>query len=73
MSIKTEKERIIKKLEEVNDYTLLQAINNLLNYALDRKDSIEEMLEESEKDIEAGNLVLHEDLKKDIRGWRKNK
>ncbi len=77
MSIKTKKKQIIKRLEEVTDPSLLQAIDSLLDYAFKRgmkplsEEDIEDMLEESEREIEKGKVYKHADLKKEIRTWRK--
>jgi predicted transcriptional regulator len=74
MDINIERSLIIKELQQINDISLLKAIKHLVHYGLknDGHISIEQYnkeLEEAEAEIERGEFVSHEDLKKQIKEW----
>jgi predicted transcriptional regulator len=72
MDINIERSLIIKELQQINDISLLKAIKHLVHYGLknDGHISIEQYnkeLEEAEAEIERGEFVSHEDLKKQMK------
>jgi predicted transcriptional regulator len=74
MDIDIERSLIIKELQQINDVSLLKAIKHLVHYGLknDGHISIEQYnkeLEEAEAEIERGEFVSHEDLKKQMKEW----
>ncbi|MCA4896098.1 MAG: hypothetical protein ING84_13950 [Cytophagales bacterium] len=74
MDINIERSLIIKELQQINDISLLKAIKHLVHYGLknDGHISIEQYnkeLEEAEAEIERGEFVSHEDLKKQMKEW----
>jgi predicted transcriptional regulator len=74
MDIDIERSLIIKELQQINDISLLKAIKHLVHYGLknDGHISIEQYnkeLEEAEAEIERGEFVSHEDLKKQMKEW----
>jgi predicted transcriptional regulator len=74
MDIDIERSLIIKELQQINDISLLKAIKHLVHYGLknDGHISIEQYnkeMEEAEAEIESGEFVSHEDLKKQMKEW----
>jgi predicted transcriptional regulator len=74
MDINIERSLIIKELQQINDISLLKAIKHLVHYGLknDGHISIEQYnkeMEEAEAEIERGEFVSHEDLKKQMKEW----
>ena len=74
MDIDIERSLIIKELQQINDISLLKAIKHLVHYGLknDGHISIEQYnkeMEEAEAEIERGEFVSHEDLKKQMKEW----
>ena len=77
MSVKTERDQLIKEIEEVDDIHLLHAIRTVLHYSLQREGRItleqyNREIEEAERRIENGEFVVHEDAIKQMKGWRKS-
>lgn len=76
MDIIEERDSLIKKLEQVEDMSLLQAIKAVLHHGLlnGGTSSIEQYnreIEEAEARMEQGEFILHENAIKRIRGWRR--
>ena len=74
MDINIERSLLIKELEQVEDPSLLQAIKAVLHYGLKNEGriSIEQYnreLEEAEAEIDRGEFVSHEELKKQMKAW----
>jgi predicted transcriptional regulator len=72
MDIQFEKSELMKKLEETNDITIIEAIKNI--FKSEKKDFWDELtqeqkneIEEGERQIERGEYVLYEDLMKKYR------
>jgi predicted transcriptional regulator len=72
MDIQFEKSQLMKKLEETNDMSIIEAIKNI--FKSEKKDFWEELtqeqkdeIEEGERQIERGEFVLYEDLMKKYR------
>nr|WP_315251665.1 hypothetical protein [uncultured Flavobacterium sp.] len=72
MDIQFEKSELMKKLEETNDISIIEAIKKI--FVSQRKDFWEELsqelkdeIEEGERQIERGDFVLYEDLMKKYR------
>jgi predicted transcriptional regulator len=77
MSVKTERDQLIKEIEQVEDIQLLHAIKTILHYGLQREGRItlEQYnleIEEAERRIENGEFIVHEDAIKQMKGWRKS-
>ena len=79
MDIRAEKLSIIQRLLQVNDESLIQAIQGMLDYALKNKNYPEtdfweglsseqkEKVEEAIREINAGEGIAHEEV---MRGFR---
>ncbi|MEK6477531.1 hypothetical protein WJR50_08350 [Catalinimonas sp. 4WD22] len=67
-------------IDQIDDEATLEAVRTLLTPKVEAiynvkgqqhdQDQIENFLEESEKDIEAGHTVSHQELKEQIQSWR---
>ena len=68
-------------IDQIEDQATLQAVHTLLapraeklysvqGKALDQN-QVEDLLEESESDIEAGHTLSHQELKTHVQSWRK--
>jgi hypothetical protein len=79
ISIQEGKKRIIESLERINDEALINALQNMIEYAKLRDEeylgeSIEEYnlaLEKADLEIDRGNFVVHEEAMKKMGEWRK--
>lgn len=74
MDINAERSLIIKELQKINDTSLLKAVKHLIHYGLKNEGriSVEQYnkeLEEAENEIEKGEFILHDDLKKQMKAW----
>ena len=74
MNINLERSLIIKELQQINDISLLKAVKHLIHYGLknDGHISIEQYnkeLEEAEAEIDKGEFITHDDLKKQMKAW----
>lgn len=74
MDINAERSLIIKELQKINDISLLKAVKHLIHYGLKNEGriSVEQYnkeLEEAENEIEKGEFILHDDLKKQMKAW----
>jgi hypothetical protein len=74
MDINLERSQIIKELQQINDISLLKAVKHLIHYGLknDGHISIEQYnreLEEAEAEIDRGESITHDELKKQMKGW----
>lgn len=72
--INIERSLLIKELQQVEDLSLLQAIKAVLHYGLKNEGriSIEQYnreLEEAEAEINRGEFISHEELKKQMKAW----
>lgn len=74
MDLNTERALLIKELQEVQDISLLKAIKAVLHYGLKNEGriSIEDYnreLDEADSQIEKGNFISHDELKKQMQSW----
>ena len=74
MDIKAERSLLIKEIKQVDDISLLQAIKAVLHYGLKNEGRISveqynQELEEAEAEIDRGEFVTHEELKKQMKAW----
>lgn len=75
MDIQTEKMSLIKRLEQVNDLSLLQALKHMIDFGLQKEEghiSIEQYnneLDEAEAEMDRGEFINHEDLKEEMKKW----
>ncbi len=72
MDMQLEKLELIKKIEETNDSSIINSIKKI--FISDKKDWWEELteaqkfeIEEGEREIERGEFVIWEDVKKEIK------
>lgn len=67
------KEKIIKKVGEINDPAILNDVINLLDFEdklIVKLSAVEKALvQEGLDDIDAGRVIAHNDLMKDPRKW----
>jgi len=75
MDIQAEKTELIRRLEKINDLSLIHAIKHLVDYGLGRDKSISpeqytQELEEADAEIEKGEYFTHEEAVQQIRSWR---
>lgn len=74
------KDDLHQLIDQIEDQTILKALRILLSPKADilhnaqgqplDHNQIEDLLEESEKDIEAGRTVFNQELKSHIQSWR---
>ena len=74
MDINTERTLLIKELQQVEDISLLKTLKAVLHYGLKNEGriSVEQYnreLEEAEAEIERGEFITHEELKKQMKAW----
>jgi hypothetical protein len=74
MDINAERALLIRELQQVEDLSLLRAIKAMLHYGLKQEGriSVEEYnreLDEAEAEIDRGEFISHEDLKKQMKTW----
>jgi predicted transcriptional regulator len=70
------KNNIKNKINLINDKSFLEAINNIIENKAEEKiyklsDEQLLMVNEGEKEIEAGNFITNEDLDLEIKQWLK--
>ena len=75
MDIQAEKSALIKRLEEINDRSLIQALNHIMDFGLRDKEgriSIEQYnreLDKAEEEMNRGEYISHEDFKEEMKKW----
>lgn len=74
MDINHERSLLIKELQQVEDISLLRAIKAVLYYGLKNEGhiTIEQYnleLQEAEAEIERGEFITQEELKKQMKAW----
>ena len=74
MDIKTERSLLIKELRQVEDISLLKTLKAVLHYGLKSEGRINveqynRELEEAEAEIDRGEFITHEELKKQMKAW----
>lgn len=75
MNIQIERSILIKKLEQINDPLLIQALKHMIDFGLREKEeriSIEQYnleLDEAEAEMDQGEYISHEDLKEQMKKW----
>jgi len=66
MDINTERSLLIKELQQVEDISLLKAIKAMLHYGIDQYNR---ELDEAEAEMDRGEFVTHDELKRQAKGW----
>lgn len=75
MELKSEKKELIKRLEQVNDLSLIQAIKHMLDFGLKHTGErvtiaqYNEELDRAEAEMEGGNFIGQDDLKEQMKKW----
>jgi hypothetical protein len=74
MDINAERSLLIKELKQVEDISLLKTLKAVLHYGLKNEGriSVEQYnreLEEAEAEIDRGEFITHEELKKQMKAW----
>ena len=75
MDIQTEKLALIKRLEQINDLSLIRALKYMVDFGLREKEervSIEQYnreLDEAEAEMDREEYTSHEDFKKQMKKW----
>jgi len=74
MDINAERALLIRELQQVEDLSLLRAIKAMLHYGLKQEGriSVEQYnreLDEAEAEMDRGEFISHEDLKKQMKAW----
>jgi hypothetical protein len=75
MDIQTEKLTLIKRLEQINDLSLIQALKHMVDFGLREKEErigIEQYsreLHEAEGEMDRGEYISHEDFKEQMKKW----
>lgn len=74
MDINAERAHLIKELQQVQDLSLLRAIKVMLHYGLRNEGNISveqynRELDEAEAEIDRGEIIAHDDLKKQMKEW----
>ncbi|MFN5170422.1 MAG: hypothetical protein ACK5DD_12410 [Cyclobacteriaceae bacterium] len=79
--LQKEKKQVIQQIERLNDASLINAIQSLLDFAAQKDEeylgesvsSYNIHLEKADAEISSGKFVVHEDAIKKIGSWRKEK
>ncbi|HRF34495.1 MAG TPA: hypothetical protein PLM56_13400 [Cyclobacteriaceae bacterium] len=66
MDINSERSLLIKELQQVEDISLLKAIKAMLHYGIDQYNR---ELDEAEAEMDRGEFVTHDELKRQAKGW----
>ncbi len=74
MDINTERTLLIKELQQVEDISLLKTLKAVLHYGLKNEGriSVEQYnreLEEAEAEIDRGEFITQDELKKQMKAW----
>ncbi len=75
MDLQAEKTALIKRLEQINDLSLIQAIKHLVDYGLKEKEgriSIEQYnkeLDEADAEIDRGEFYTQQEVEKLSKKW----
>ena len=74
MDINSERSLLIKELQLVEDISLLKAIKAMLHYGLKNEgrisiDQYNRELDEAEAEMDRGEFVTHDELKRQAKGW----
>jgi len=75
MDIQVEKDMLMKRLQKVNDLSLIQAIKHMVDYGLSGKEgriSIEQYnkeIDQANARMDAGKYISHDDVKKESASW----
>ena len=75
MDIQTERSRLIKRLEQINDLSLIQALKHMVDFGLREKEErigVEQYnreLDEAEAEMDRGEYIGHEDFKEQMKKW----
>ena len=76
MDVQAERTALIKKMEQINDLSLIQAIRHLVDYGLKETskgvdiDQYNKELEDADTEIDKGEYLTHEEAVSQIRSWR---
>lgn len=75
MDIQAEKLALIKRLEQINDRSLIQALKHMVDFGLREQGeriSVEQYnreLDEAEAEMDRGEYISHEDFKAQMKKW----
>ncbi|AWW28884.1 hypothetical protein DN752_01355 [Echinicola strongylocentroti] len=75
MNIQAEKKALIKRLEQINDRSLIEALKHMVDFGLremETRISVEQYnreLDEAEAEMDRGEYISHEDLKAQMKKW----
>lgn len=75
MDIQAEKSALIKRLEQINDQSLIKALKHMMDFGLREMEgqiSIEQYnreLDEAEAEMDRGEYISHDDLKEQMKKW----
>ena len=75
MDLKAEKTALMKRLEQINDKSLIKAINHIIDFGLgkiEERISIEQYnheLDEADSAIDRGDFYTQEEVEKKAKKW----
>ncbi len=75
MDLQAEKQALIKRLEQIDDESLLKAIRHIMDYGQGKSegrisiDQYNEELEEAEREIDRGEYYTQEDVENKSKKW----
>ena len=75
MDLKSEKTALMKRLEQINDKSLIKAINHIIDFGLgkiEERISIEQYnreLDEADSAIDRGDFYTQEEVEKKSKQW----
>jgi hypothetical protein len=75
MELQSEKKALVERLEQVNDISLIQVINHMLDFGLKQGEGritiaqYNKELEEAEAEIESGAFISQKNLKNQMKEW----
>lgn len=75
MELKSEKKALMERLKQVDDLSLIRALNHMLDFGLQHSEThitleqYNKELDEAEAEIERGEFISQEELKKQMKEW----
>jgi hypothetical protein len=67
MNLESEKNALIKQVEQVNDIRLIRAVKSILDYGLNQEEGLEASLQRALEQSEKGEGRPHAQVMKDLR------
>lgn len=75
MDVQSEKLALIKRLEQINDQSLIQVLKHIIDFASGENyerisiDQYNREINEAEIEMDRGDYISHEDFKEQMKKW----